>query len=188
LAAARVAQPCPGNPREAWDKFAGRDQVRETLREAQDGYCAYCECRLASCHIDHHRPKSKNPALTFAWDNLHLSCDEGDSCGKHKGSCDNPELLDPYRDPTDAWLVYGSNGRVEPREGLPADVRARVESSIRDLGLNVNRLQRRRKEVMGAWQKQIALLLAFPGAMTAFRREEAARPFPSARAQAESRI
>ena len=67
------------------------------------GKCAYCESKITVVtygSIEHFRPKSIYPELTFEWNNLLLSCDICNDIG-HKGnqfSLDingNPLLLDP---------------------------------------------------------------------------------------------
>lgn len=176
------------SPAEAWEGFADRGAVRDALLAAQDGHCAYCESRIGehACHIDHHRPKRAQPNLTFVWENLLLSCDGRDCCGTAKGGIDCPDLLDPYRDPTDAWLVYVSDGHVVARENLDADTKRRVEESIRRLGLCCDRLVRKRREIISAWQGQFAQMTG-PMELEHFWSAGARMGFPTARAQALER-
>ena len=62
-------------------------QIRAALNTLFHGKCAYCESKIkhvSDPHIEHYRPKSKFPDLTFAWDNLLLACGQCNSA-KYKG-------------------------------------------------------------------------------------------------------
>ena len=53
------------------------NQIQSALRKMFRGKCAYCESKIAHLsdpHIDHYRPKSSFPKLTFDWNNLILAC------------------------------------------------------------------------------------------------------------------
>ncbi|MFY4776143.1 HNH endonuclease [Metabacillus sp. RGM 3146] len=74
--------------------------IKKALLSETHGKCAYCESRIT--HIDygdieHILPKSKNPELTFAWDNFTISCRK---CNQSKADYDdkNLPLLNPYKD------------------------------------------------------------------------------------------
>lgn len=193
LAQARKAGVGSRSPGDAWSEFAGRHLVRATLLQAQEKRCAYCESGIGrgderdlDHHIDHHCPKSAHPGLTFEWENLLVSCSNRECCGHRKGNNDYPALLDPYRDPTDAWLVYVSDGNVVAREGLDAETTRRVVESIRILGLDCDRLKRKRKAVMAEWQRIAAYCDA--ATLDALWSDRPDFGFPSARAQAQERI
>lgn len=58
------------------DKY-NHDSVREQLKLAFKGKCAYCESRITHVgypHIEHFEPKQWRPDLAFEWSNLLLSC------------------------------------------------------------------------------------------------------------------
>ena len=79
-----------------WGKVSwqDKDEIWINLKEMQGARCAYCETtiilerpyRKDSAHIEHLRQKNKDvyPEGTFAWSNLFGSCNNEDSCGKHK--------------------------------------------------------------------------------------------------------
>ncbi len=55
------------------------ESIKNTLKGADmfRGKCAYCESFILHIdygHIEHYRPKSVYPILTFEWDNLLLAC------------------------------------------------------------------------------------------------------------------
>jgi uncharacterized protein (TIGR02646 family) len=83
------------------------NQVKDALVEMFHGKCAYCESKITVVTygaIEHFRPKSIHVDLTFAWENLLLSCDICNSTN-HKGtkfpldSQGYPLLINPT-DPT----------------------------------------------------------------------------------------
>jgi uncharacterized protein (TIGR02646 family) len=83
------------------------ESIKNTLtgNEMFNGKCAYCESFILHIdygHIEHYRPKSVYPALTFEWDNLLLAC--GICNGKQfKGDkfsmiADIPAFINPCED------------------------------------------------------------------------------------------
>jgi hypothetical protein len=77
--------------------------VKDALVNMFHGKCAYCESKITVVTygaIEHFRPKSDYPDLTFEWSNLLLSCDVCNDAG-HKGANfpldikGNPLLIDP---------------------------------------------------------------------------------------------
>lgn len=84
-------------------------QIKNALVTMFHGKCAYCESKITVVtygSIEHFRPKSIYPELTFEWNNLLLSCDICNDIG-HKGNRfpldtnGNPLLLDPTDGVTD---------------------------------------------------------------------------------------
>ena len=77
-------------------------QIKDALETLFHGKCAYWESKIkhvAYPHIEHYRPKSKFPELTFDWENLLLACGVCNSA-EYKG--DNfPEASEngPYINP-----------------------------------------------------------------------------------------
>ncbi len=52
-------------------------EIKGALVAMFHGKCAYCESKISHIdygHIEHFRPKSRYPELTFEWTNLLLSC------------------------------------------------------------------------------------------------------------------
>lgn len=62
--------------RSAEGKYRHRS-IKDVLVTMFHGKCAYCESKISHVaygHIEHFKPKSKFPDLTFEWTNLLLSC------------------------------------------------------------------------------------------------------------------
>ena len=62
-------------------------EIKAALKAMFHSKCAYCESyieHVSDSHIEHYRPKSKFPDLTFDWENLLLSCGKCNST-KYKG-------------------------------------------------------------------------------------------------------
>ncbi len=60
----------------AQSKYRHKD-IKKALRAMCHDKCVYCESKMthvAYGDIEHYRPKSKFPELTFAWSNLLLAC------------------------------------------------------------------------------------------------------------------
>jgi len=92
---------------------AGRyrhEDIKSQLVTETSGKCAYCESKMlhvAFGDIEHIRPKSVNPDLTFEWENLTLVCSV---CNNNKRDYDSPTepLINPYIDnPSDHLRAYG---------------------------------------------------------------------------------
>jgi hypothetical protein len=70
------------------------------------GCCAYCEGIVgaeSSVQIDHFKPQSKFPELTFVYDNLHLACEV---CNKSKSTKYNENYIDPSVDDPSEHIKY----------------------------------------------------------------------------------
>jgi uncharacterized protein (TIGR02646 family) len=119
------------------------DQVKDALVTMFHGKCAYCESKITVVTygaIEHFRPKSIYPNLTFAWENLLLSCDRCNDAS-HKGTkfpLDNqghPLLIDPTEPATEpskhlefSWDAVAGIASVYGR-----DQRGRTVENIFDL-------------------------------------------------------
>jgi uncharacterized protein (TIGR02646 family) len=128
-------------------------QIKVCLVKMFHGKCAYCESQIRHIdygHIEHYRPKSRFPKLTYSWTNLLLACGvcngkahKGDKFPQKKegGRLINPSIDDPedhfnfYYDPqTRIASVYGTTQRGETTEKL--------------LGLNRYELREHRSKYM----------------------------------------
>jgi uncharacterized protein (TIGR02646 family) len=113
------------------------EEIKEALVNMFHGKCAYCESKITHVdygHIEHYRPRSLFPKLTFEWSNLFLACGvcngaehksdhfpEVDEGGPLINPCDeNPaDYLNFYYDPTVRIAsVYGKTPRGETTEKL----------------------------------------------------------------------
>ncbi len=116
--------------------------------------CAYCEGQIRhERHIEHFRRKSRShpngyPELTFAWENLFISCTSHDHCGHYKdhgsgGTFDPEDLIKPDEHEPDDYLYFHSRGEVLVRDNgsnmAEADLR-RARETIRVFNLNSTRL------------------------------------------------
>ncbi len=77
-----------------------QSDVLSALKAMYKGLCCYCESRIVTIayeEIEHRLPKKVFRELTFAWENLHLSCPK---CNRSKSSKHNPDapILDPVSD------------------------------------------------------------------------------------------
>ena len=86
--------------------------IRDALREAFCGKCAYCESETEGVtwgHIEHYRPRSAFPERAFDWDNLLWACPRCNSDHK-KGhfpeAADGGPILDPCDDLPADHLVF----------------------------------------------------------------------------------
>jgi len=92
------------NVDDSFKKHYKHDEVTHSLIKMNgDSICFYCEQKIGKtdyAHIEHFKPKSQFPELTFEWENLHLSCQK---CNLKKGikwDFENP-ILDPCCSETD---------------------------------------------------------------------------------------
>lgn len=54
-----------------------QEEVKERLKKETNDKCMYCESYISAVspeHIEHYKPKSLYPELTFEWSNLGLAC------------------------------------------------------------------------------------------------------------------
>jgi uncharacterized protein (TIGR02646 family) len=107
------------------------DDIRSGLRQETAGKCAYCEGFIGDVsydHVEHMRPKKKNPVLVCEWSNLTLACQR---CNTEKGDFEDDvcPLLDPYRDAPEQHISFG--GPLALPKGGP-----RARRTITKLDLN----------------------------------------------------
>ncbi len=112
------------------------------------GLCAYCEERDKG-EVDHFRPKSKFPALVYAWSNWLFACH---NCNQTKGAKWPP---DGYINPCAATLPERpenffrfdtDTGEILPAFGLSYDHKDIAQKTIDDLSLNAGHHLRDRLE------------------------------------------
>lgn len=139
---------------------AEKTQIREALLAIQGQRCAYCERRTGASakdgHVEHFRKQADHGDLTMAWANLFWSCNDENTCGKHKDGCnreagararfDPARLIDPSADDPDDYLLFVTDGTVRPREGLTDDQRTKACESLRVFNLAESAFLRRARE------------------------------------------
>jgi len=156
----------PENPRNAWDNFKGKGELKLALNQLSSGLCAYCENSLDTqlgMHIEHILSKSSNPELTFEYSNLMLSCiqdgkveEDGDltpvSCGhsalKKKNNYKKALFIKPTELKIEKYFSFEVNGKVIAKAGLNSLNTQRAEHTINVLNLNCNRLVRQRHYII----------------------------------------
>jgi uncharacterized protein (TIGR02646 family) len=135
-----------GLQRRYGDLHAGeKEDIRRALLLMQRERCAYCERRTGVArndgHIEHFRNQADHQALDRHWENLYWSCNDENTCGKHKDKCDRnagpqarfdlENLIDPGAEDPERLLVFIVDGNVRPRDGLSPSDRRRAEETLR---------------------------------------------------------
>lgn len=154
-----------------WDNDVSKDdrqEVRVLLLKMTSERCAYCERFLwptanvnlpedrqwhKVCHIEHFRRRKLFPELTFEWSNLFLSCNDQQTCGKHKDESkevkarpfDPARLIKPDDEDPGRLLFFTDSGEVRPRRGLRPEDDHHAMETIRVFNLNHPRLVERRR-------------------------------------------
>jgi uncharacterized protein (TIGR02646 family) len=88
----------------------GHQEIRENLSAETSRKCAYCESYIDPVsfpQIEHIRPKSLHPNLTFVWENLTLACEV---CNVRKAAIDpdGTNFVHPYdEEPEDHFIFLG---------------------------------------------------------------------------------
>jgi len=155
----------PSNSKEAarrWGRFKNKDRLTDLLHEEQFLLCAYTELRTdeegLGTHIEHVKPKSKYPALTFSYQNLVVSAlaspdlakpDHEDDvfAGHAKKSCfDRKRFISPLRSKSKRnYFLYLNSGKVVPSPDKSRRYQKRAEHTINSLNLNASYLVNLRK-------------------------------------------
>ena len=108
------------------------------LCRAFAGLCAYCE-EGGKGEVDHFRPKSKFPALVYAWSNWLFACS---SCNQAKGAKWPPDgYINPCATalperPENFFRFDTATGEILPAFGLISDRNDTAQKTIDDLSLN----------------------------------------------------
>jgi uncharacterized protein (TIGR02646 family) len=163
-ASAPVCLSCYQHGKHNWGDVqpAHKDLIRESLEEMQGRRCAYCEGPVDALgqHIEHFRTKHTFPSLTFDWKNLYWSCDQADSCGRHKdhdsGPYDPNDLIDPCREDPDRFFRFRSDGTIQVRTDITDNEQHRARETLRVFNLNPThgRLRQMRKRALEAYRAQ----------------------------------
>jgi uncharacterized protein (TIGR02646 family) len=164
-----IAPTCLSNYRHGqhnWDDVspADKSQIWQQLVVMQQNYCAYCECEIVDGrkHIEHFRQKSSGryPQGTFRWDNLFGSCNENDSCGKHKDNCgiyNHQDLIKMDVEDPDAFFLFVEDGSISFLPGLSAAKQHRAEETLRIFNLDekYGRLRHMRQSAVLGYKKTV---------------------------------
>lgn len=126
--------------------FYRNDAVKSGLIKSSFGKCAFCECipsEGGNIEIEHFKPKSIYPDLTFEWDNFLPSCRK---CNDSKDSHDTgvEPIINPYDiDPKGAF--YFNDIEIKAANN---GMKQLAEKTIEVCGLNTVRLWRPRAEIL----------------------------------------
>ncbi|MEX2411699.1 MAG: HNH endonuclease [Candidatus Paceibacterota bacterium] len=118
-------------PKNSTNRY-GHDDIRSTLTTDSFNKCMYCESNISHIsypNVEHIKPKSKYPDVTYDWDNLGLACQK---CNTTKGTKFDEEVpvINPYKDkPSDFLYAFG-----EAYRPLPGNDRGKW--TIKEIGLN----------------------------------------------------
>ena len=127
--------------------------IKSVLKtETNGGKCMYCEspiATVASEHIEHYRPKTIYPQLTFDWNNLGLSCPKCNNNNKSKVFDENCTYINPYIDLPSEHFIFSSTMIFHK----PNDKRAQLT----ELKLDLNRpeLMEARKSIIDNIRRMI---------------------------------
>jgi len=147
------------NRKEAWSDNV-INEIRTNLRKyiletEQYNICIYCEkvVILNNSHIDHFKKRSLFPEETLNYQNLLVSCNELDRCGKFKDTMisnkdENNELINPVIENPENFFEYDFNGTIKPKNSLIEVDRKRAEVTISKFNLNHPALIEERKKVI----------------------------------------
>lgn len=156
-----LAPACLGRFRHGRDNWgdlrhSDRADIWASLDQMQQRRCAYCERPIrrnerSDAHIEHFRQRSRHSQGTFDWQNLFGSCNNADSCGKHKDAqhYDSRHLIKMDDEDPDNFLRFLPDGQVVAAENLVETELIRAEETIRVFNLNGPLKQIRRVNVMG---------------------------------------
>lgn len=171
-----------------WDDFTKTPNgyaLRQLKANVQAGLCGYCERMLVDesgflpkgvAHIDHFYQKSRPgyEHLTYDWDNLVLSCECGDSCGKHKDrqSIESKDIINPNVEDAHSMMTFievprrkGESYRIEAKE-IEGPNRQRAKNTIEALQLNCDRLSALRYNRWLAFKDSVNFLVEYAAGMT----------------------
>lgn len=127
------------------DKYRQPD-VKQGLKEMYENRCCYCEGILGEQtyeRIEHLKPKSLYPGLSFVWGNLHLCCE---ICNTNKNNkWDNKNsILNPTVNKIKNYLSFNTTtGEYEAIEN-----NERAFKTINYVGLNRDPLKAARKKIV----------------------------------------
>lgn len=109
--------------------------AREDLFRAYSGVCAYCAqfVVFGDMTVDHHVPKSADPALAYEWSNYRLSRKK---LNNHKDN--SLHVMDPFKIKYDWFTINFASFFIEPLPGLPQYLETHIQKTIDILHLNTD--------------------------------------------------
>jgi len=145
----------PRKHKQNWEAFGDAEPekkacLRNALYERQHRHCAYCEREIKSddkvrpkgSHIDHLERRGEAAGKTFDWNNLFLSCDFKDTCGRYKDKglknrkFNVDDIVDPSRENPLDYFSFDEQGKIGVVEGATPEIIRKVDETIRVFNLN----------------------------------------------------
>lgn len=122
------------------------DLIKQKLFESSNQKCAFCECKPGeggNIEVEHFKPKSLYPQLTFEWSNFLPSCRK---CNGSKSNHDTGTIpiVNPYDTDPDLFFYY-EDIRIKP-----IDDNSIAKNTITVCSLNSVRLMRPRGEILSS--------------------------------------
>jgi len=120
-------------------------EIKESLKNMYNGCCCYCEGSISLVSygaIEHFKPKSLYPELSFVWDNLHYCCEICNTT--YKKSQWNDLLLDPSKDDISLYLSFN----IHTGEYEAIQENERGKETIRITGINREKLVKKRRQMI----------------------------------------
>ena len=140
----------------SWADY-NKDGIRSKIKEnilvlEQEEYCPYCEKRIYDDegHIEHIKPRDLYPKEFESYNNLIVSCDEKNSCGKYKRNNYSNNLINPVIDDPDEYFDYNiASGEIIPKNNDESSKEyIRAIYTIETLNLNCYELKEARKALI----------------------------------------
>ena len=140
----------------SWADY-NKDGIRSKIKEnilvlEQEEYCPYCEKRIYDNegHIEHIKPRHLYPKEFESYNNLIVSCDEKNSCGKYKRNNYSNNLINPVIDDPDEYFDYNiASGEIIPKNNDESSKEyIRAIYTIETLNLNCYELKEARKALI----------------------------------------
>lgn len=142
-----------------WKNFdrSVKDDLFYSLLAEQGYTCGYCGRAIhrRDCHIEHFRPKSVYPDLTYDYNNLIASC-QGEHpekprvplhCGHKKSNWFDADLMVSPLDPDcDRYFRYLGSGEIQAADVQPAAAQATIDR----LRLDIDKLRAMRRSAIDA--------------------------------------
>jgi len=128
-----------------WKDYEKYHEIKGKLKlhmlgEEQNNYCPYCERNIPSKedgHIEHVRPRAKYPQEFQNYENLIVSCDANETCGKYKSNHFFDDFINPVEKDPKKFLTFDIySGEIIPLQGKGESNYQNAARTIEILNLN----------------------------------------------------
>ena len=142
-----------------FNKNYKRPEIKDALKQDASNKCMYCESKVSPTYygdIEHIKPKSKYPELTFEWDNLGFACRLCNNIKRDKYEEDNP-IINPFKEnPLDFFDPIGAY--IYPKKG-----NSRGKITEETVELNRPDLLEQRRDEFNQIKKLVKIMNSRPG-------------------------